>query len=97
MQNHDPEIQAKLLAMQKQMSTSPGGGAAGAGGQNVIKQLAVQQAHIASLQGREKALQAQYQQQIVQKQQQIQQAQLLESIRAKHKALSQDQKEEQAR
>ncbi|XP_064622398.1 nucleosome-remodeling factor subunit BPTF-like isoform X2 [Lineus longissimus] len=84
LQNQTPEIQAKLLAMQKRITVPKGSEA-----------LAQQQQQLAALKGKEKqfSVQNQYQQQLLLKQQQQQQAQMLENYR-KHKAANRDKDEE---
>ncbi|XP_067672997.1 nucleosome-remodeling factor subunit BPTF-like [Haliotis asinina] len=91
MQNQTPEIQAKLLAMQRQIQQQQQGGTAAV---KVTTQPAV---GVSTLQSQERQLQSQFQQQLVTKQQQIQQAQATETARAKQRTLTQEQKDDQMR
>ncbi|XP_071108199.1 nucleosome-remodeling factor subunit BPTF-like [Haliotis cracherodii] len=91
MQNQTPEIQAKLLAMQRQIQQQQQGGTTAV---KVTTQPAV---GVSTLQSQDRQLQSQFQQQLVTKQQQIQQAQATESARAKQRTLTQEQKDDQMR
>ncbi|XP_050394423.2 nucleosome-remodeling factor subunit BPTF [Patella vulgata] len=83
MQNQTPEIQSKLLAMQRQIQQQQDKPA-------VVPVVAPQP--VTNLQNRDRQLQTQFQQQLHNKQQQLQQAQALESAR-KVKTLNPDEKE----
>lgn len=86
LQNQDPEIQAKLLAMQKQYTSSSPAIAMSA--KSALHQLV-------SAQSKDRTVQQSLQQQALRQQQA--QARAVETMRAKMRLLTPEQKEEQSR